>query len=121
MNKDNPDTFSMGDQSEWEVTQMDDMFLPSVQVVVRWSDVETAVARGAIVPSQAHGLWAVWAAPGSPMRRIGVAIEQAYQPTQPEDTEPADLPPPREGGMKSVIMLLIGAATGAALTFVLKG
>ena len=71
MNKDqdNPDTFVMDEQSEWQSTQVDDVFLPSVQVLIRWSDVEAAVESGAVVPSEAHGLWAAWAAPGSPLRR----------------------------------------------------
>ena len=45
MNKDqdNPDTFVMDEQSEWQSTQVDDVFLPSVQVLIRWSDVEAAV------------------------------------------------------------------------------
>ncbi|MGM9425092.1 hypothetical protein [Hydrogenophaga sp. MI9] len=119
MNKDNPDTFVMEDQSEWEATQVDDVFLPSVQVLIRWSDVEAAVARGAIVPAEAHGLWASWAAPGSPLRRMGQQIEQPYQSTQVDDTEIDDLPPlpPAGGGMKSVVMLLLGVGVGAALMF----
>jgi len=119
MNKDNPDTFVMDDQSEWESTQVDDVFLPSVQVLIRWSDVETAVSRGAVVPTEAHGLWASWAAPGSPLRRMGQQIELPYQSTQVDDTEMDDLPPlpPAGGGMKSVVMLLLGVVVGAALMF----
>lgn len=126
MNKDqdNPDTFVMDEQSEWESTQMDDVFLPSVQVLIRWSDLEAAVERGAVVPSEAHGLWAAWAAPGSPLRRIGAAVDQSYRPTQVEDTVADELPdelppPPQGGGMKQVMLLLIGAVAGAALMFVL--
>lgn len=119
MNKDNPDTFVMDDQSEWESTQVDDVFLPSVQVLIRWSDVEAAVARGAVVPSEAHGLWASWAAPGSSLRRMGQQIEQPYQTTQVDDSEMDDLPPlpPAGGGMKSVVMLLLGVVVGGALMF----
>ena len=126
MNKDqdNPDTFVMDEQSEWESTQMDDVFLPSVQVLIRWGDVEAAVERGAVLPSEAHGLWAGWAAPGSPLRRIGVAVDQAYRPTEIEDTVaddlPDELPPaPQGGALKQVVMLLIGAVVGAALMFAL--
>lgn len=126
MNKDldNPDTFVMDEQSEWESTQVDDVFLPSVQVLIRWSDVEAAVERGAIVPSEAHGLWATWAAPGSPLRRIGVEVDQVYKTPPVEDTVadelPDELPPAHQGGgMKQVVMLLIGAVAGAALMFVL--
>lgn len=119
--KDNPDTFVMEDQSEWEATQVDDVFLPSVQVLIRWSDVEAAVARGAIVPTEAHGLWASWAAPGSPLRRMAQQVEQSYQSTQVDDTELDDLPPlpPQAGGMKQVVMLLLGVVVGAALMFAL--
>ena len=126
MNKDldNPDTFVMDEQSEWESTQVDDVFLPSVQELIRWSDVEAAVERGAIVPSEAHGLWATWAAPGSPLRRIGVEVDQVYKTPPVEDTVadelPDELPPAHQGGgMKQVVMLLIGAVAGAALMFVL--
>lgn len=119
MTKDNPDTFVMEDQSEWESTQVDDVFLPSVQVLIRWSDVEAAVARGAIVPAEAHGLWASWAAPGSSLRRMGQIVEQPFQSTQPPDSEMDDLPPlpPPAGGMKQVVMLLVGVVVGAALMF----
>ena len=119
-NLDNPDTFVMDDQSEWEATQVDDVFLPSVQVLIRWSDVEAAVARGAIVPTEAHGLWASWAAPGSPLRRGAGAVERAYQSTQAEDDDeddPMPFQPQSGGGMKPVIMLLIGVVVGAALMF----
>ena len=126
MNKDqdNPDTFVMDEQSEWQSTQVDDVFLPSVQVLIRWSDVEAAVESGAVVPSEAHGLWAAWAAPGSPLRRGGAAVDPSYLPTQVEDTVaddlPDDLPPAHQGGgMKQVVMLLVGALAGAALMFVL--
>lgn len=120
-NLDNPDTFVMDDQTEWEATQVDDVFLPSVQVLIGWREVEAAVERGAIVPAEAHGLWAGWAAPGSPLRRMGQATEQSYRSTQPEDTEMDELPPSFQsqsgGGMKPVIMLLVGVVVGAALMF----
>lgn len=121
-NLDNPDTFVMEDQTEWEATQVDDVFLPSVQVLIGWREVEAAVERGAIVPAEAHGLWASWAAPGSPLRRMGQAVEheQSYRSTQPEDTEMDELPSFQSqsgGGMKPVIMLLVGVVVGAALMF----
>jgi hypothetical protein len=122
-NLDNPDTFVMDDQSEWEATQVDDVFLPSVQVLIRWSDVEAAVSRGAIVPTEAHGLWASWAAPGSPLRRGAGSVERAYQSTQAEDDADEDDPMPFQpqagSGIKPVIMLLIGVVVGAALMFAL--
>jgi hypothetical protein len=122
-NQDNPDTFVMDDPSEWQATQVDDVFLPSVQVLLGWSDVEAAVARGAIVPTEAHGVWASWAAPGSPLRRGSGAVDTASQRTQAEDSELDPLPPfqPQEsgGGHKPVVMLLLGTVVGAALMFAL--
>jgi hypothetical protein len=121
-NMDNPDTFVMDDQSEWEATQVDDVFLPSVQVLLGWRDVEAAVSRGAIVPTEAHGLWASWAAPGSSLRRGAGAVDRSYQSTQAEETELDELPSFQQqggGGLKSVLMLLLGAVVGAALMFVL--
>ncbi|MCB2016991.1 MAG: hypothetical protein KDF54_05705 [Hydrogenophaga sp.] len=126
MNKDqdNPDTFVMEDQSEWQATQVDDVFLPSVQVMVRWADIEAAVENGAVVPAEAHGLWAGWAAPGSPMRRMGAAVEQSYRVSVPPDADTvADelpfSPPAPAGGMRQVVMLLVGVVAGAALMYVL--
>ena len=54
-----------------------------------------------------------WAAPGSPLRRGGVAVDPSYLPTQVEDTvaddRPDELPPAHQGGgMKQVVMLLVG-------------
>ena len=123
MNKDNPDTFVMEEQSEWEATQVDDVFLPSVQVQLSWSDVEAAVARGAIVPTQAHALWAAWAAPGSPLRRGTGAVERAFQPTQNEAPWVADslddLEPHGSGPLKLAAVLLLAAAVGAGLMYLL--
>lgn len=129
MNKpnDNPDTFVMEDHTEWEATQVDDVFLPSVRVMIGWREVEAAVERGAVVPSEAHGLWAGWAAPGSPLRRGAMASEPAFQPTQAQDLVDGlsddELPMadarPAGGAMRQVVMLLIGAAVGAALMFAL--
>lgn len=127
MNKalDNPDTFVMEDHTEWEATQVDDVFLPAVQVQIGWREVEAAVERGAIVPSQAHGLWASWAAPGSPLRRGAVSASQGFEPTQAQDLDTQDELPMADddrtagGAMRQVVMLLIGAAVGAALMFAL--
>jgi hypothetical protein len=68
MNTDNPDTMPTDEPTRWEVTQAEDVFLPSVKVQIGWRDVEAAVESGAIHPSAAHGLWAHWASPGSPLR-----------------------------------------------------
>lgn len=127
MNKDNPDTIAMEEaHTEWVATQVDDVFLPSVQVLITWRDVEAAVERGAVVPSQAHGLWATWAAPGSPLRRGAGSVERAYQNTQHADTVMGDdsflddtAVSSGGGTMRQVVMLLVGAVVGAALMFVL--
>jgi hypothetical protein len=65
---DHQDTVAMEDATQWAATQADDVFLPSVRVTLGWVDVESAVESGAIVPKQAHALWAGWAAPGSETR-----------------------------------------------------
>lgn len=126
MNKalDNPDTFVMEDHTEWEATQVDDVFLPAVQVQIGWREVEAAVERGAIVPSEAHGLWAGWAAPGSPLRRAASPASPGFEPTQAQDLDPDELPMaddgrPAGGAMRQVVMLLFGAVVGAALMFAL--
>jgi hypothetical protein len=68
MKKDAPDTFPEAEQTRWMETVADDVFLPSVRVQLTWRDVEAAVDQGAIVPQQAHALWASWAMPGSSTR-----------------------------------------------------
>lgn len=130
MTKDNPDTFVMEDQSEWEATQVDDVFLPSVKVLLGWSDIEAAVTRGAIVPSEAHDLWAYWAAPGSPLRRgVGVVDKMVEMPRHdPPPTQPQWLSPSEESQAPSgsgvstpvqMAMLLAAALVGAGAMYVL--
>lgn len=122
MNKDNPDTFVMEDQSEWEATQVDDVFLPSVQVQLGWRDVEAAVARGAVVPAQAHALWASWAAPGSPLRRGAGTHERTYESTQIEAPWADDMPKLESSGggaMMQAVLLLAAAAVGAGVMYFL--
>ncbi len=121
-NEDNPDTFVMDDQADWEATQVDDVFLPSVNVLICWKDVEAAVSRGAIVPAEAHGLWASWAAPGSPLRRGAGYGEKAFQSTisnQPDELEemPSFGKKSDGTGIRQIFMLLVGAVVGAALTY----
>lgn len=121
--KDDPDTFVMEGQSEWEATHVDDVFLPSVQVQLGWSDVEAAVAQGAIVPTQAHALWATWAAPGSPLRRGGDAADTGFQPTVDEAPWVADPlddgEPDGRGKLMLAAALLLAAAVGAGLMYLL--
>lgn len=80
---DNPDTMPSEEPTRWEITQTEDVFLPSVRVQLGWMDVQAAVERGAILPSEAHALWASWASPGSPLR--------VSAPTMGLDTEPQPL------------------------------
>ena len=71
MHKEASDTFPEAEQTRWQETVAEDVFLPSVRVQLNWADVEAAVAQGAIVPQQAHALWANWAMPGSSTRLSG--------------------------------------------------
>lgn len=79
MTRDNPDTISMEEShSDWQATQVEDVFLPSVRVQLSWRDVEDAVAHGAVVPAEAHSLWATWAMPGAPTRVVSVPTPAHY-------------------------------------------
>ena len=87
MDRDGPATIQVEDDpAQWEPTQVDDVFLPSVRVSLNWSEIEKAVERGAVVPSEAHALWASWAAPGSPLRQTVMARPM---PTEFHTTIPA--------------------------------
>lgn len=68
MTNEHPETIPNEEPTQWEITQAEDVFLPSVRVRLSWADIEAAVERGAIVPSEAHALWASWASPGSDQR-----------------------------------------------------
>ncbi|MFN3494478.1 MAG: hypothetical protein ACK40L_08230 [Hydrogenophaga sp.] len=118
MNQDNPDTLSL-DESEWDPTQMDDVFVPSVRVRLAWTDVEAAVQRGEIVPAAAHALWAHWASPGSPTRLSAAAAAAPDTPValagatleQPVFTSPA-------GGSTQParpVLLMVAVALASAL------
>lgn len=80
MHKEASDTFPEAEQTRWQETVAEDVFLPSVRVQLNWSDVEAAVAQGAIVPQQAHALWANWAMPGSPTRLSGDGLNGQRNP-----------------------------------------
>lgn len=77
MSQDNPDTIMIQDSSHWESTQVEDVFLPSVRVQLAWIDIEEAVANGAVVPAEAHSLWATWAMPGAPTRVSNLVVSSA--------------------------------------------
>lgn len=125
MTQDDPDTVAMEETSQWEHTQVEDVFLPSVRVQLAWKDIETAVAGGAVVPAQAHVLWAAWAAPGSATRVAGGASPLPARPfvsTQP-DALPADAALPASGSPWAgrLLWLLAGAVLGAGALALLKG
>lgn len=89
MNTDNPDTMPGEEPTRWEITQTEDVFLPSVRVQIGWHDVEAAVEQGAILPAAAHSLWASWATPGSPLRMsVATAVPTAAALAQ-EDADAA--------------------------------
>ena len=93
MNNEHPETIPNEEPTQWEITQAEDVFLPSVRVRLGWADIEAAVERGAIVPSEAHALWASWASPGSDQR---VSAEQlAPSAAQPVPTAVNMSPMPR--------------------------
>lgn len=86
MSRDNPDTISMEEsQSDWQATLVEDVFLPSVRVQLAWRDVEDAVANGAVIPAEAHSLWATWAMPGAPTRVVSVSVSAPEQVEEPGD------------------------------------
>jgi hypothetical protein len=123
MSKDNPDTFPMEESTGWESTQMDDVFQPSVRVLLSWRDLEAAAERGAVVSGQVHGLWAAWAAPGSPLRRQAGALENGFVSTRNEPTWSEELPdtdgPPSLG--LALRALVAGVVIGAVAVYLLVG
>jgi uncharacterized protein YfaP (DUF2135 family) len=126
MNKDNPDTVVMDEQAHWQTTQLEDVFLPSVRVQLTWADVESAVDQGAIVPAQAHTLWANWALPGSATRLgAGEAHSEGVdvEVNPGNSAEAGHLPQAPEGAsvVLRVVALLAAAAVGAALTLLALG
>lgn len=74
MTQDFPDTVATWESTRYEDTRAEDAFLPHLRVLISWTDVESAVNAGAIVPSEAHVLWSNWAAAGSPMREAANAL-----------------------------------------------
>jgi hypothetical protein len=113
------------DPAHWEATQVDDVFLPAVRVSLSWRDVEAAVERGAVVPTQAHALWAAWAAPGSPLRQTA-GTRQApseFQSTLSEFPlleQPAALAPAPSLAAR-IAGPIAGMVVGALLTYLALG
>ena len=121
-----PDTLPLQDEAAlWAATQMDDVFDPAVRITLGWRDVEAAVQQGAVVPAQAHALWAGWAAHGAPQR-----MAQPVAPARAAAAQPVAgallLPPPaprRSGASPSVLLgsTLAAALVGAVLSYALFG
>ena len=124
MDKDGPATIQVEDDpAHWQATQVDDVFLPAVRVTLGWADVEKAVERGAVVPAQAHALWAAWAAPGSPLRKaaaVGPVVTEFHSTI-------ADLPMPQESRAPAPSLAmriggpLAGLVVGVLLTWMVAG
>lgn len=87
MNNDNPDTMPAEEPTRWEITQTEDVFLPSVRIQLGWRDVEAAVESGAIHPAGAHALWASWASPGSPLRVVAGSTSSSSTSVVPTAAE----------------------------------
>lgn len=145
MSQDSPDTIMIQEASRWETTQVEDVFLPSVRVQLAWTDIEEAVSNGAIVPAEAHSLWATWAMPGAPTRLASSVGARATTTSRADaaaegwaDTrqmaadastgEPLDLTLPYQGegqGLQpkvaGVAGLVVGVVLGAALTWLALG
>lgn len=124
MDKDGPATIQVEDDpAHWQATHVDDVFLPAVRVSVGWRDVEKAVEQGAVVPAQAHALWAGWAAPGSPLRQTAAS---RTPPTEFQSTL-ADYPAVDERRAAAPSLAarvggpLAGAVVGAVLTWLAVG
>ncbi len=113
MHNDSPDTIAI-EETQWIATEVDDVFLPSVRVQLSWKDVEAAVESGAVVPRQAHALWAAWASPASGLRVGASGVAPAFAPTQAGD-HPHDLPMPEAPGLLQRHGLWLGLVVGAVL------
>lgn len=121
MNKDGADTMVM-DETQWQATHVDDVFLPSVRVQLTWKDVEAAVERGAVVPQQAHALWAGWASPTSGLR-VGVGgVAPAFETTVVDEPAEAETETEASGPLqRHGIGLVVGLVMGAGAAWLSMG
>lgn len=123
MHNDNPDTIAM-EETQWQQTHVDDVFLPTVRVQLGWKDLEAAVEHGAVVPQKAHTLWAAWASPTSGLRVAGNGMAPAYESTLVDESdddlaEPAARGPLQRYGL--VLGLVAGLVLGAGGTWLALG
>lgn len=123
MQNDSPDTIAI-EESQWIATEVDDVFLPSVRVQLSWKNVEAAVESGAVVPRQAHALWAGWASPTSGLRVGASGMAPAFAPTQAGD-QPHEPPAPAAPGPLQRHGLWLGLVAGLIVgiggTLLLRG
>lgn len=88
MTKDFEDTIVVGaSPSPLGTPAADDIFQPGVRVILGWSDIEAAVASGAIAAAEARPLWARWVADGC------VTQPPAFASAPPVEAPPARLAP----------------------------
>ena len=120
MNTEASDTFPEAEQTRWQETLAEDVFLPSVRVQLNWRDVEAAVAQGAIVPQQAHALWANWAMPGSETRLSASAFDvprtSDHETPSTLESNWSDRRPMPEIERPSRLPLVVGFVMGALVT-----
>ncbi len=126
-NSNHPVTLPGEEKTRWAETVAEDVFLPSVRIQLAWSDFETALEQGAIVPRQAHALWASWAMPGSPNRMqpntlssVAAVVSSAMaKANAPENPEWGRMPSVRDKCNETAVLtntlyFMAGALTSAA-------
>jgi hypothetical protein len=127
MNKDFEETVAIWEPTRYQETRADDVFLPSVRVTLAWSDIEAAVEAGAIVPSEAHALWAHWAMSGSltHAHSAGAAAKSGAATVpiglEAPPTRPAPLGGPRFGFTNTLYYFGGMVAIGAMSLFMTLG
>jgi hypothetical protein len=121
MQRNGPDTIAI-EETPWQHTELDDVFVPSVRVQLGWKDVMAAVERGAVVPQRAHELWAGWASPLSGLR-VGAHVSGPdVVPTKtalPDEPMPAIQDP--GAVQRSGLWLVVGVLLGAGGAWLLLG
>lgn len=85
-----PDTIACWQNTTAADTPADNIFHPAIRIQLSWSDIEDAVERGAIVPSAAHALWALWASSDSP-QRVAAIPSAATTATPTNDKPPSSI------------------------------
>ncbi|MDD2878837.1 MAG: DUF2157 domain-containing protein [Rhodoferax sp.] len=86
MSKDFEDTRVIGASPRpSEAPAVDDIFQPGVRLILGWSDIEAAVAAGAIAAAEARPLWARWVADGCVTQAPAVAAASLVKaPSAPQ-------------------------------------